>query len=809
MEPIASAPPQMTTQQLIQVLAKHINQVISAESGDQDDIDRVWLLRKVHKNFLYYRDLAYFAPALYQGLVDATGISGEVMPDDAWNGAGLYDWTQNLFRGYCRKLEAILGTRIPNAIAVPDDPSDEADVKAARAANSAAMYIREKCDLQVLVLWMVFSLYNFGTSFWTLEWVTDGDKYGWKTVEEPGPDETTTIGGGFDCPQCGAELGDLSTAPPPVCPECGASTEGAAMRPGQQVTFPGAAVPQKVPKGSLEIDITDASEVAVPLDADGRKGSDGCWWIKREREGPKSEFLHKWNGEDGKVDLRQLVKNPQGYGAGFDDQSAALQYGESIRSAMASPIGVVRPRRETRWTEVTLDWDPQQYEMIEDANARKIFRENFPDGIRITTAKGLIVDLEARKIHEHWQECQPEPTKRIMADPLGDDWIVTQDICNNLLNQVSETIERSNEPGFADPSRVDLDAWQRRRNQPADLIPAVPPAGRSLADIIHRPPPVQFSEQIPPWREQVEQTSMQNSGLLPEIWGGETGDPTARQTELKTNAAIRQLSVIWLMIGKSLEGVYEKGCAILSDHEDGVLAFTKSKPNQFGKYEQISVTVQDLKGGNFHFEADEAIPMTWGQQRDLAMWMMDKPPEILQAFGYSDPLNVVEMKSLLGIPGMRIPHVDARDKLMDVIGRLLDGQPQPGPANPDGTPGQPQASIQPDWEDDFDFSAKLIKAYLQQNFELAESNPQGYQNIVLYGQACEKRAQQPPPKPPVKASVALSLKGSDVGDPAVQAALQGEGIIPPGTQVQAKPDPKLTAAAMDMNSRPAPGMAIQ
>ena len=161
--------------------------------ADEADIDRIWILRKIHKNMLYYRDLAYFAPALYQGLVDATGVDGNITSDSSWQGS--YDYTQNIYRGYCRKECAVLGTRIPNAIAVPNDPSDQKDIQASRAANNAALYIREQCDMQVLTLWLVFSLFNFGTSFWTIEWVDDGDKYGWKDVPQLA-EEQASIGGG-------------------------------------------------------------------------------------------------------------------------------------------------------------------------------------------------------------------------------------------------------------------------------------------------------------------------------------------------------------------------------------------------------------------------------------------------------------------------------------------------------------------------------------------------------------------------------------------------------------------------------------
>lgn len=773
MEPIAPAAPAPSKEELIFALSEHITRVIQQEMVDESDIDRIWLLRKFHKNYLYLRDLAYFAPALYQGLVDATGIDGSILPDPSWQGNGVYDYTQNIYKGYCRKLMAVLGTRIPNAVAVPNDPSDEADIKAARAANNAALYIRDHSELQVLILWLVFGLFNFGTCFWTVEWVVDGDENGYREVSQVGT-EDMPVGGGFPCASCGATTdANQDGSTPPNCQQCGAQIDPATpYQQASNLTVPSDLPPQMVPKGSLEIDLTDGTEVSVPLDADGRKGTDGCLWIRREKEFHKARLLHKYGDA-----LREAIKG--GDENAFNEQTASLQYGESIRSAMASPIGVVRPRRENRWTVITEDWSPPMYEMVEDKTARGLLQENYPKGIRITAVKGRVIDLEERDIHAHWQECQPEPIKRIMCEPLGDDWVVTQDILNNLLNQQNEAVERSNEPGFADPTRVDLDAWQRRRDNPADLIPALRPPGGTLADLIYRPPPVESSPEIVPFRQQVEQTSQQTTGLLEIIWGGDNSDPTARQSELKTNAAIRQLSVIWVMIGKSLERVYEKACALLAEHEEGVLAFSKQKANEFGKFDSVAVVIEDLKGGNYHFEADEAIPMTWGQQRDLLMWMLDKPPQILEAFGYSDPMNVWEMVSLLGMPTMRVPHLDARDKGMEIISQLLNDKPVPGPADPQtGQPGPQQSSIQPDYEDDAAFMSKLVKAYLVQNYELKQSKPDGYENIVLYSKACDQQAQQPPQKPPVKATVALSLKGTDVGDPAVQAALQGTNIIP-------------------------------
>jgi hypothetical protein len=85
---------------------------------------------------------------------------------------------------------------------------------------------------------------------------------------------------------------------------------------------------------------------------------------------------------------------------------------------------------------------------------------------------------------------------------------------------------------------------------------------------------------------------------------------------------------------------------------------------------------------------------------------------------------------------------------------------------------------------------QLVQAYLTVNFELKDVNPDAYDNVQLYGQAQGKLAQQPPPKPPIKGSVAVTLKGEDLGNQAVQQALQDANILQPGTPVAQTPMPK-------------------
>ncbi len=691
---------------------------------------------------------------------------------------------------------------MPNAIAVPNDPSDEDDIRAAQAANDAAEYFRQKCDLQSQTLYLVFSLFVFGTNFWHIDFVFDGEKYGYADQPQMEAQPTALGGAGYDCPQCGADVPTEQGAPAPDnCPQCGAPMTGAMLRTPQTVDMPNRVGTDRQEKGGLEISIHNVSEISVPLDCEtvNRK----CAWLMEENEQHKA-FLLKEFGDA----ARNVVKDASG---GIADQTVASQYGEAIRSAMASPIGVIRTQRDNKPTVRKVWWDPAMYEMVDDAKVRNLLQENFPTGLKSTAIKGKIIKLEEEKFSERWQECKPEPSMRIMGDPLGDDWVTAQDIGNQVLEMEIEIIERSAEPGFADPRRLDMDAYQRRREYPGELIPAVPPAGGNMADIIYRPPALEFSEQVPAVKQAMETQAQDISGLTPAIWGGGTDDPTARQTELKTNAAIRQLGIVWIQIGKSLEKVYEKACRLTAQFQDGVLAF--SKKNQFGGFDQVAVQIDDLKNGAYHFESDEAIPMTWGQQRDLMMWMLSQSGEVQQMFGLSDPLNVPELKRLLGMPGERVPKMDDRNKGMEIIAQLMKEKPGNAPPDPNTPPdpqtgqpvaGPPQSSIQPDWCDDSAFMSQLAKAWLTQNFRLQQTQPDGYQNVQLWGQAHEKIANAPAPAPPPKTSIALSVKSPDIGDAATQAALDKAGLLPDGVQAVHRDPIKVIPGQPQPNGAPGP-----
>lgn len=778
MEALAPAAPAPTTAELISVCEKPISDV-RTDADDTVNQDRVYILRKNFNNYLYYRDLQNSAGQLISSIENMTSMGGpQIGYQDDGDVQGLNDYTQKHYTGNWRKFVAVIGNRMPNAIAVPNNPGDEESVRATKSANPASIYIRDKCNLEGQHLDQAGRIFSYGTCFWHIDWEEDGDKNGYQEIPNEQMQPQALGNAGFQC-QCGGYAPSDNAEPTeaPSCPDC---QQPMSMDNFQSPTMvdqkKAVGPPKRVPKGALSVMLHDSNEIAVPLDA---TCIDDCDWLRWEREIPKGRLFRKYGDK-----LREANLEDQGF------ENPAQLWGTWVRSSMASPIGLVRFIKNN-WTCCDEWWTPNHIELIEDKEARQMLQQNFPDGVRLIYVKGKLMDMKAEKLSEHWHDCRPEPAPRIMTDALGDEWTQTTDIANNTMNQMEENVSRSNLPLFVNANKFDMDAWGNRFNKPGDTFPMIPRAGKSLGDEMFQPSPMQFSEQIPAFRANVIEDTKNNTGMIDAIFGGGEPDPTARQTLLKTNQALMQLGTYWTQIRKCLEQVLLKSCKLLSQYQEGIVAF--SKKNQFGRFDQLSFVAEDLRSDGYHFEADEAIPINWGQQRDQLMWMLsqaEQNPKVLEMLGVNDPFNVFEIKQLLGIPGMRTPLFDAREKGMDVIAQLLKAKPAPGPVDPTtGAPGPQQPSITPDWEDPNQFMADMCKAYLLDNADLKESNPDGYSNVQLYGTAQFNLAKPPAQAPPAKTTVALSAKPADIGPQATQAILLKEGLLAPGTPVAAQPPP--------------------
>jgi hypothetical protein len=149
----------------------------------------------------------------------------------------------------------------------------------------------------------------------------------------------------------------------------------------------------------------------------------------------------------------------------------------------------------------------------------------------------------------------------------------------------------------------------------------------------------------------------------------------------------------------------------------------------------------ELMDGGFHFEAEEAMPQTWGAKRDL-MFNLIQNPQAIAMFEMDQPQNATELRDSLGIPTWRMKRMEVYEACMEVIFELLQGAPI---TNPMTGKVEPSIPINP-FEDPHDQYVQIIKDWClsDKGREAKRDNQQGYSNVIARGMAHAELMLPPP-----------------------------------------------------------------
>lgn len=204
------------------------------------------------------------------------------------------------------------------------------------------------------------------------------------------------------------------------------------------------------------------------------------------------------------------------------------------------------------------------------------------------------------------------------------------------------------------------------------------------------------------------------------------------------------------------------------------------------------VEMSELTSGGWHFVADEAIPTSWGQERDLLMFMMEKPPQVLEAWGYNHPDNIAKTQKLLGMSGWYTPNMDDIEKFKDVIAELLEQQPIQT-QKPDGSMDvQPSIPVD-EYEDNHPFASAFVQAWSQKEMGriARRENPAGYANVIAWGKGHAALINPPAPPPPVVPRVSVSVSSKDLAPNQTQALLADTNLQVPPPELPPMPPPMM------------------
>jgi hypothetical protein len=195
--------------------------------------------------------------------------------------------------------------------------------------------------------------------------------------------------------------------------------------------------------------------------------------------------------------------------------------------------------------------------------------------------------------------------------------------------------------------------------------------------------------------------------------------------------------------------------------------------------------LREVLEGGWHIDCEEAIPMTWGQQRAQQLKIMEMPPEIsMKMLGLDRPNNMETMLKTLGNRDIQIPGVNEHRKMMAIINMLLQQQPVQQ-IGPDGAPMLLPSIPADPFEIDPNFAIQCVVEWsatpeamrINPTLNRNSQNAAGYANVIAYGKEYKSIISAPPPM------------GPD-GQPPQQGGGNGssEGdTMPSGTQLTAPP----------------------
>jgi hypothetical protein len=691
------------------------------------------VLAEARKALYYEAGKQYVFPTIVDGqVIDWSSTSGTTKYATKDQSQQWFDYVVNHVNSLGRKFIGVLGKKAPNVKCIADNQNDEQTVRRARRADDLASSNRVAWDSEGIQRHMARGIFYLGTMFGYTPATADGDRFGW--IEEPvmGEEEMPLGEPVYRCLYCGQEDpaaavdAQFQALQTPACSNCGQALGGSARIDPPTVTVPVKIDTKRYPKVGVDLVLCDVTNVVTPYYARDIKSTP---WLVYEYEEHKSVLMATYPELRDKAPL-----DSEG------DVSGMSQQGRLTRDAATSPTVAYLAPRADRWLYTRVWLTPPMYELFHKQEvsidgqtmpARDWLYQSYPSGMRLTIIQDKIVDVFEERLADCWAACKPETSASIYCRPICSDILQIQDIINDIHNIMVETAMRSAPYLFVDPQLIDLTAFTSKSGRPMEIIPAKMGAGQSIKNAIERGPTSTVEPQIIQWVDSLVSFAQMNTGILPPIWGGDEGRQTAHEAEMKRNQALMQLSTTW----------------------DGMRRFwadvNMNAVKQLARF-RADDDYSDLLLGGYHFEAEESIPMTWGQKRDQANFYLEKGPDVIHFLGLDHPINAQQIHDVLGLHGMELPMMSLRNMVLDTVRQLLAGEPVMGPD------GLPMPSIMPDpstelfTPPDHQAVVDIIKEWCrtEEGRRALETNPAGFQNVVAYGGLHLMRAMPPAPVGP-------------------------------------------------------------
>ena len=695
---------------------------------DQWSQDRVVLMQRCLQNLEFFKGNQFisFGPGDSEFFNAVDWMNQGDHAQDA-DDKDLYQYCNNFYQMLATGFVAALAPQVPKSKWMPEDAEQLADVTTAKAAQILIDIIEQQNREQSLLKQQLLYLYTTGAVFRHTRYVVDGERAG--TTREPVFNETETqlAPDRYHCFHCGA------TAPAQEmdgqrCPNC--------FRPlGQDSFFPAEYGPviqkvgeEEVPNGMvaqnlyspLEVDCDPAAntlrqtpilnlEVEVHLGALRAAYPDMYEQISAS---PSSELSS--NGSIDRIARQQVYAQTGAASSILQDQ---------------------RPTLSRTWIQ------PWAFDLEDDREFGERMRAAYPTGLLLVSTGATFLSAREASLTKEWTWAGTHEGFGLFPPSIGEIVVPFQKRYNDMANILHEFMDRcSSGVTLANADLIDTKSMQGKPMLPGvlnlvKLKRTGAPGSVRLADALYQFQ-FQMHEEAFSYLDKLAYNAQMFAGIPPQVYGG-SGDPSIETfggQQQQLNSALGKLNIYWENLKEEHAQADELAvnCA-----KDNLTADMKQVILERGsEFRNNYIRMDDLQGSvHAYADTDQGLPVTAAELRQRWMDLMQAAASnpLAQAI-FDDPTNQEQAATALGVPNMVVPGAAMRAKVLQIIDKLLQAEAVPLVDPASGKPtGQVQATILPDKDiDDFTVLKQVVRQYCQENSDIPENNPAGWQNLLAY-----------------------------------------------------------------------------
>ncbi len=692
-----------------------------------------------------------FQKAWYSEVAHDWRIWDEVEGDDTEQ--SYYDKPINVFRAYLESIIAALSVTVPPIKCFPDDADNTLDLSTARAGDKIAKLVYRHNDVPLLWLHALF-IYCTEGMVACYSYPKEDEAYG--TYEKKETENVEEEHQYTKCPECGYTIDDQMMTPEMLQAQAAMETKLQQNKdkfqpdnediPLQDFILNDEGAEQDLCPSCMQmiaplltketlvvtriIGVTQEPKTRICLEAYGGLYVKVANYAKKQSDTPYLIYAYETHYANA------IERYDHLHGVKFTELAQKIRNSSGPKDPYEQ-WGRLNPQFQGEYPMNTVTvrncWlRPAAFNILTTKADVDKLKGKFPNGAKVVLVNDEFGEACNEALDDCWTLTNNPLSDYIHHDPLGLLLVSIQEITNDLISLILQTIEHGIGQTFADPAVLNFNAYRQMESVPGGIYEATPKTGKSIGDAFHEVKTATLSPEVMPFASNIQSLAQLVSGALPSLFGGAVeGGGTASEYSMSRAQALQRLQNTWKMFTIWWKQIFGKVIPMyieeVQDDERDV------QRNKDGSFINVFIRKSELEGkiGKVELEANENLPLTWSQQKDIIMQLLQAAnPEILAILGA--PENLPQIREHIGLTDFFVPGEDDVLKAYDDIKLLLNSGPMPT-----GDPMMPEApSIQFDpIYDNPQIAFEIVRKWVisEAGRQAKVDNEEGYRNVLLYG----------------------------------------------------------------------------